>query len=156
MSFDNKKRKLWQLDFVLYLLRQMFMFHRHSSNSCLSAAQNAPLFRSSQEFCPRCLAEEHNSSHRVVGFRTSLQDHRSCLFGDSFIKENNVQLYYMRIFTHPLQFFWCKDKSLRDWWRNYNRWIFIKNPNGLWPPPPSFLECHVAIFFRESLSKSTV
>ena len=40
MSFDNKKRKLWQLDFVLYLLRQMFKFHRQA------LIQQLPLCRS--------------------------------------------------------------------------------------------------------------
>ena len=139
ISFHNKKRKLWQLDFVLYLLRQMFKFHRHSSNSWLSAAKNAPLFRSSQEFCPRCWAEKHNSPHRVVGFRTSLQDHRSCLSGDSLIKENNVHLYYMRIFTHPPAFLLVQRQKLKGRVtlpKQMNFRELFKRP--LTRPPPHF------------------
>ena len=34
-----------------------------------------------------------------------------------------------------------------------NGWIFGKVPNGLWPPPPSFSENHVADLFRNSWPK---
>ena len=38
-------------------------------------------------------------------------------------------------------------KAFRRGSRYQIGWIFGRNPNGLWPPPPSFLENYVAIFF---------
>ena len=47
----------------------------------------------------------------------------------------------------------CSLPSLREGRPYQNGWIFGKVPNGLWPPPPSFSENHVALFFRNSWPK---
>ena len=89
------------------------MFDWHSPTTHLGgcAAQNAPLFWSSQELCAWCWTKEYNPPHRVLGLRTSLQGHFARLLGEHFnvhfVRSTHFVFCALLCFLFRFPVCWC-------------------------------------------------